>query len=160
MKPIISALFVAALTLIVPAHAQDEVAESDPLVEVVQIETEQGVIVAQYSGATKISSRTLGANRAATRADPYRCTYSVDLEVERVASLGEKAEARRQMSSRNVTRGLVPGRCGLSSTDKEIAREIELRDRDFERALQNIIRRDRDDVIAEIDAQIGAPVEE
>ncbi|MEO0871954.1 MAG: hypothetical protein AAFY19_08365 [Pseudomonadota bacterium] len=153
MKPAIAAVFAAGLVMALPAYAQDDAGEVDTLNKIVEIETEQGTIIAQYSGSTRITSRTLGANRAVTRADPYRCAYSVDLEVVRLATLGEEAEARRDLSSSNVIRGMAAGRCSTASADDEIAREIERRNRDLERALENVVRRDRDDVIAEIDAQ-------
>lgn len=96
MEPAIRALPFAALALTVPAHARDEAAGAVPL--------DEGVIVAQSSGATTIMSRAVGANRAVTRAVPFRCTRAVDLHLERVAALGDRAKMRREMSSRNASR--------------------------------------------------------
>ncbi|MFN3458304.1 MAG: hypothetical protein ACK4Z8_12085 [Novosphingobium sp.] len=111
------------------------------------IEHSAGPITADYTGATRVEMKQVGAAAGAGRASSLRCQWSVSLSVERQAQVGANLQAKRSMLRNDVIAGSSPGWC--SERGNGIDRVIEARRGDLRSAMMAMVAQDREVILVE-----------
>lgn len=138
MKKLAFAGLAAALALSAPALAMEHSTV---------IKHPVGPITADYTGATRVEMRQVGAVAGAGRASSLRCQWSVSLSVERQARVGAKLQAKRSMLRNDVITGSSPGWC--SERGNGIDRVVEARRDDLRSAMMAMVAQDREVILVE-----------
>ncbi len=106
-----------------------------------------GEIAADYRGNTQISTKQVGNAGPGGRASTLRCTWTVSLSVERIASAGSGLHATRSMTSQDALKGSHPGWCSYDG--KAIERIVEARREVLRGAMLAMVAQDRETILAE-----------
>jgi hypothetical protein len=118
----------------------------------VTLESSAGPIAADYKGAVQIETKTVGTANIPGRTNTQFCRYTISLEVEREASVGEDFEARRTLVRDDVLTGSLPGRCDANMA--WVNSRVEAgRDR-LQTALMELVDQDKQLLLAEANSNV------